>query len=98
MNMTLRSGIAVSLALLLCCGIAHAQDVQKLDAEKAKKFAVILADAAAKLPDRPLAVTPDNERGVGLEKQKHGVLLVPDAKLSLDALKKLDKEILPLGM
>lgn len=88
---------AVLLFCLLGTLSAAAEDVQRLDPDKAKQIAKPLVEATAKL-ELPFKLTLDGERGTGLQARKVVVLVVPDAKLSADALDKLDKEVLPVGV
>lgn len=80
------------------CGAAIAQDAKKLEPEQVKKYGTLCAEGTAKLADPPLKVSPDIERGMGLTAENRGGLVLPDAKLTADALQKLDKDILPLGV
>ena len=88
---------AVMLGLLVA-GFVSAQEPKKLEGEEAKKIATRLTEASAKLENTPFKVTPDIEKAGGLAAKKHVALLLPDTGLKLDTLKKIDREIVPLGL
>lgn len=93
-----RFAFAVGLSMLFWAGHAHAQDVQRLEPEKVKKYATKLTEAAGKLTDLPFKLTADLDKATALAKDKHAALVVPDAKLSLEAIKKIDTQTLPIGV
>lgn len=89
---------AALLACLVCVApCAIAQDPQRIDGDKAKEVAKALADAIAKL-ELPVKTSLDGKSGTGLHAEKAAVFVLPDAKLTAEALKKHDKGVLPLGV
>src|SRR2546423_856672 len=89
--------IAALMGCLLASTPARAQEVQRFDDEKAKEVAKTLVAASDKLK-LPVKVSVDGKSGTGLHAGKIGVFIVPDAKLTADALKKHEKGVLPLGL
>ena len=78
--------------------VAPAQQVKRIEEGKAREVGKLLAEATAKLDKVPLRVSLDSERCMGLEVSGRGLLVVPDAHLTVEKLKGLDKEVLPLGI
>lgn len=78
--------------------LSLAQEAKRFEPDEAKKIAQILTEASSKLDNPPLKITADLDKSMGLAADNRGALVVPDSSLKLDALKKLDKEIVPLGM
>lgn len=93
-----------SLLVALCtlCWVAphvNAQDVNVLDDAKALKIARLCVDASHGLADLPVEITPSVEDAVGIEGDKRAALVIPDAKLSADAIAALGEgEIMPVGV
>jgi hypothetical protein len=97
-----RCSMMMLLAVFLTRGNLRAGEgdqPKRLEGEKAEKIARVI-DEAVKKADKaaPVKVTPAYARAVGLAARDRGGLAVPDAKFSADALRKLDKGILPVGM
>lgn len=94
-----RQSLAVAVAYYLCTAIPTlAGDApERIGADKAKKIVAPLLEATAKL-ELPLKLTLDGERGTGLKAGKAVLFIIPDSKLTVESLKKLDKEPLPLGV
>jgi hypothetical protein len=88
---------AALLACVLAGASARADEVQRIDDDKAKEVAKALADVASKLA-LPVKTSLDGKSGTGLHAGKMGVFVMPDAKLTADALKKHDKGVLPVGV
>jgi hypothetical protein len=91
---------AVSAALLgalLACLPARGEEPQRIDGDKAKEVAKVLVDAIAKL-ELPVKPSVDGKSGTGMHKDKVGVFVIPDTKLTADALKKHEKGVLPVGI
>lgn len=86
-----------ALASVLALAPAWAQEANRIDGDKAKEVAKAVADAVAKL-DLPVKASLDGKAGVGLHAEKSAVFVVPDAKLTAEALKKHDKGTLPVGV
>lgn len=89
---------AALLVVVLLSGSIAAQEPRRIEGEEAEKMARLLAEASGKLRDLPLKITLDVTKSVGLGSKGHGGLLTPAEGLKADALKNLDKEIVPLGM
>src|SRR5260370_1087000 len=89
--------IAPLLGCLVLCIPARAQEPQRIEDDKAKEAAKLLVDAIAKLT-LPVKTSLDGKSGTGLHAGKAGAFLVPDTKLTADALKKHEKGVLPLGV
>ena len=89
--------LLMAACLALSASRANAQDPERVDADLAKKIGAIVAQEAAKLKDLPLAIAADPDKSTALKAGERAGLLMPDAKLSLDLLKKADKEIVPIG-
>jgi hypothetical protein len=85
------------LGVALACLPARAEEPQRIDGDKAKEAAKALVDAIAKL-ELPVKPSVDGASGTGLHAGKAGVFVVPDTKLTADALKKHEKGVLPLGI
>jgi len=89
------------ICAIALCGwtrLGLAQDATPLDSDKALMIARRCTEAVAKLRDLPLKVTPDVEKCRGVEAHDRAGLVIPDVKLSSDTLRKLDREIVPVGM
>jgi hypothetical protein len=92
--------LATALAVcLLTAGPSRGQDEQpqRIEGEKAAEVAKAVAAAVAKL-DLPVKATLDGKSGAGLHAGKSGAFIMPDTKLTAEALKKHDKGVLPLGV
>lgn len=94
----------VSRCLLLASAIflvespwSAAQDAQRIDGEKAAKVAAALVAGTAGLTDLPVKVTLDTQRAMGLVAHERGGIVVPDSRLTAEALKKVDKDVLSVG-
>ncbi|MFO0865487.1 MAG: hypothetical protein U0744_12705 [Gemmataceae bacterium] len=86
---------AAFLSLGLCR--APAQDPERVDPDFAKKIGALLAQEAAKLKDLPLAITADPDKSMALKAGERAGLIMPDAKLTIDLLKKADTNVVPIG-
>lgn len=74
-----------------------AQEIERVDADKVTKFATPLANLAGELKDLPVKVAPDAAKAMAIAKGDHAALVIPDAKLTREAIEKVDREILPAG-
>ncbi len=90
--------IAALCGCLSWATTAAADDPQRLEADKVKEVIGPLIEAFAKLADLPLKLELDSKRATGLSAGKVVALVVPDARLTADLLKKLDREVVPLGV
>jgi hypothetical protein len=75
-----------------------AQDVKPIDPDKALKIARLCTEATAKLADLPLTITPDVDKCLGVEADNRAGLVVPDAKLSPEAIAKAGGDVVPVGI
>jgi hypothetical protein len=82
-------------ALTLSALAASAQEA--LPRAEAVKFAALLNFDLAKLADTPIPTDADVKRPFGMKSDKHGGLVVPEAKLSADTLAKIGKDVQPVG-
>jgi len=89
---------AAVLGSILTTPPAQADEVKNLEGDEAKKLAQTFTEASNKLDNLPVKVTPDLDKSMGLAAKQRVLFVVPDSNLKLDALKKLDKQIVPLGL
>jgi hypothetical protein len=99
----LRHVVAVLLAgcLLnsssLCAG--DGDQPKRVEGEKAETFAKLFDAALTKSAKAvPVKVVPDFKRALGLGARDRVGFVVPDAKLSADSLRKIDRQIVPVGV
>ena len=78
--------------------VGSAQAQERIEADKAKKYAGILTALTAKLGEAPFKVAPDAEKAIGIHADQRGCLVVPDTNLSEAILKKAGTEIVPVGL
>lgn len=83
--------------LALSSPLCLAQEVERVDADKVMMFAKPLADLAGGLKDLPVKVTPDVAKAMAIAKGEHAAMIIPDAKLTREAIDKIDREIIPAG-
>ena len=77
---------------------AAAEDAKRLESDKAAKLASTLVAETSSMTDLPVKVMADTQRAMGIVAQDRGGVLVPDSRLTAEALKKVDKDVLPVGM
>jgi hypothetical protein len=94
--MNARSILALT-SCLLCAAPTLAQEAKRIDPDKAKVIATPLVEAAKKL-DLPFKLTLDADKGTGVHADKAVGFILPSTKLTEDAIKKLDKEPVPIGI
>ena len=75
-----------------------AQDAKRMESDKAAKIAATMVAAMSKLSDPPVKVTADTQRAMGVTAHDRGGVLVPDSGLTAESLKKVDKDVLPVGL
>ena len=75
-----------------------AEDAKRLESDKAAKIAATLVAATSGLTDLPVKVTADTQRAMGITAHDRGGILVPDSRLTAEALKKGDQDVLPIGL
>jgi hypothetical protein len=86
------------VALCVCWApLVKAQEPERFDTETAQKLGKELAAVTAKLTDLPVKLALDDKQATGMKSKEAGLLLVPDSKLTADALKKIDREVVPVG-
>ena len=89
--------VAVALAALIGPSLA-AQEVERIDGEKAGKAAKVLIPPTAKLPDVPFQLKPNVPHSLGFAIKKRAVFVIPDERLSADAIAKAEQQFVPLGV
>jgi hypothetical protein len=87
-------GIA-SVALVLFAVVARAQE--RIEPEQALQIAKVLTEQASKEAKLPLAIEVDVEKPYGLKGGEAGAMIIPDKKLTLDAITKAGKDVTPVG-
>src|SRR5262249_27198614 len=92
--MVMRAVIAV-VCLAAMAGVVCAQE--RIAPDEATKIAKLFVEQAAKLEKLQLKLDADADKPFGLKKDDVGAMVLPDKKLSVDALQKLDKEVLPVA-
>ena len=83
--------LTAPLLALLLGAHAAADDVKRIDEDKAKLLAKALLDATAKL-ELPVKVSQDEKRGTGLRAGGAAAFVLPDAKLTADVLEDFFKK------
>ncbi len=89
---------AAVLGAILITAPSWADEVKKIEGDDAKKLAQTLVEASGKLDALPVKIMPTLDKGTGLTAKQRALFVVPDSRLKLDALKKLDRDIVPLGL
>ena len=90
--------LLASLILVIEPRWVAAEDAKRLESDKVAKIAATLVAATSGLSDLPVKVTPDTQRAMGITAQDRGGILVPDSRLTAEALKKVDQDVLPIGL
>ena len=85
------------LLTVLLAGLASAQAQQNAPREAALKAAFMLSADLKVMLGTPIPTDPDVKRPVALHEGERGGLVMPECKLSLEALAKADKEVVPVG-
>ncbi len=88
--------LGIAVALFYAVGV-NAQDVERVDAEKVNQFAKPLAHLAGELKDPPLKIVPNVEKATAIHKGEYAVLVIPDEKISKEAVTAADRDIVPVG-
>ena len=88
-------GMAALVGLALLAGLATAQE--RIDPEEAQKFAKIFVEHAAKVGDLQLKLEPNADKPYGLRAGQVGTVVIPDKRLSEEAIQKAGKEVTPVG-
>ena len=87
--------ILLLAALLAGLPTAHAQ--QNASREEALKAAFILSADLKQMLSTPIPTDPDVKRPVAVREGERGGLVMPECKLSADALAKAGKGVVPVG-
>src|SRR2546428_30552 len=74
------------LAFFTLTTFAAAQDVEQIPAEKVRDVALKVAAQIGTPADAPLSTDLDIDRAAGLKAGKAGLLLLPDKKLTAEAV------------
>ena len=90
--------LLASLILVIAPRWVAGEDAKRIDSDKVAKIAATLVAATSGLSDLPVKVSPDTQRSMGVVGQDRGGVLVPDSRLTAEALKKVDKDVLPIGL
>lgn len=77
---------------------ANAQELEQITGEPAGKIGKLLAEGFAKLTDLPVKPKLLADKGTGVKSGERGGFVLPDENLTADALAKLDKDIVPVGV
>jgi hypothetical protein len=87
--------ILITAALLITVGPALSQE--RLSRQEALKYAFVLSADLKRLQGTPIPTDPDVKRPVGVRDEDYAGMVLPETKLSQDALAKADKEVVPVG-
>ena len=90
--------LLASVILVIVPRWVAGEDAKRLESDKVGKIASTLVAATSGMTDLPVKVTPDVQRAMGLVAQDRGGVLVPDSRLTAEALKKVDQDVLPIGL
>ena len=86
----------IAFALFLCtCTLVRAQE--RVPREQCLKAACQLSLDLKQLLDTPIPTDPDIKHAVGVAREEHGGLVMPETRLSADTLAKAGKEPTPIG-
>lgn len=89
----------VFLTILAGSFWAKADDVTKLDEEKAQMIAKLCVNGeATSKKQAPLKITPAVKNAVGFNLKKRAAIVVPSTDLTAATIAKADKEIVPIGV
>jgi hypothetical protein len=93
-----RNAIKLTLVVLSAVlGIQSAICQEHLDRKEALKFAFYLSLDLKRLQGTPIATDVDVKRVVAMREGNYGALVMPEAKLSAEAIAKAGDKILPVG-
>src|SRR5262249_5678593 len=81
--------------VLAFAGLASAQD--QIPTEQAQKAARLVTEEAGKIKDLQIKTEVDVDKPSGVRAGGHAALIIPDKKLSEEAVKKAGKEGAPVG-
>lgn len=83
------------VALLVLVSAAPTQE--RVPDEKAQEIAKVLVEQVAKATDLQLKTDVDEKKPYAVHGGDRGAMVIPDKKLTADALAKADKDIVPVG-
>ena len=85
-------------AFLLIATCAIAAEIQQMPAEQVAKIARVVAEALGSPSDVPFAVDADADKSAGIKGGgESGLVLIPDRKLTAEAVANAGREVTPLG-
>jgi hypothetical protein len=87
--------ILIALTLITSLSLASAQD--KLSREDALKYAFLAAADLKQLQGTPIPTDVDLKQPVAVQDGEFGGLVLPEAKLTADAIGKAGEQIVPVG-
>jgi hypothetical protein len=90
----MRTVLAAVTILAGCCAV---QAQEALSREEALKAAFRLCSDLPKMLDTPIPTDPDVKRPVGVHADNRGLLILPEAKLGLDAVAKAGPDAVSVG-
>lgn len=85
----------MTLALLSAVQLANAQE--QIPRKEALKIAFVLTADPTTLEGTPIPTDVDVKRPVAVKEGDYGAMVLPEAKLSADAIAKAGDKVLPLG-
>ena len=88
---------AMLTAVLFLAGLSVAQAQEALPRDEALKAAFQLCRDLPKMLDTPIPTDPDVKRPVGVHADKRGLMILPESKLSLDAVAKAGPDAVSIG-
>lgn len=86
--------VAVVAMLLL---VSAAPTQERVPDEKAREIAAILVEQTAKAADLQFKTDVDEKKPYAVHGGDRAAMVIPDKKLTADAIAKVDKDIVPLG-
>jgi hypothetical protein len=88
----------MSFVLLTACFLGpECVGQERIPQEESERYAKILTAEAEKITDAPIKVKGDPTKAVGLRHEEHGGMIIPESELTVEKLKELPKEGLPIG-
>lgn len=85
------------LLLTALCSALTAVAQEKVPAEEVQKIARRVLEQVGEVKDAQLKITPDVEHADALKAGEAGILVLPDKKLTAEALEKAGTEFVPVG-
>jgi hypothetical protein len=86
-----------AVVLFLLAGLALAQAQQTVPREDSLKAAFLVSLDLKQMLNTPIPTDPDVKRPVAVREGDMGGMILPESKLSREALAKAGKEVLPVG-